>query len=174
MDQALHVLGNSQFQQPVEFHVKSSTFLEEFIQALLAIKKIIMTGSRLYDAFRVASGAKRVLGRSLEISNKDCRLFLESSSILRAVFEQNPGLQHFTAACGSDLFKPRPVVRATNPARVEFSAGSTAGTVYEAGKRPTVHQTRSDAGSKREYSTDESSPTTVIGAEEKKDVCLPE
>lgn len=133
-----------------------------------------MTGNRLYDAYRVASGASAILRRTRQIARQDFKTYLEGSSVLRAVYEHNPSLHRLTAACGSDLFSKTSanVLRTSN--KTHSPAVLNQGLIYEAGKRPTIAFATAGVDANitglREYSTKETQkPPRIIGLEDEKD-----
>ena len=127
-----------------------------------------MTGSRLYDAYRVLSATRQVLDKTCKTVQRDLKLHAESSSLVRAVYESSPV---FRLVFGNNYrANPRPhphsfvVKKAPRPA----GQGPTiAGTIFDAGHRPTVSSTvPADVAGKREYSTQ----PELIGAAAKKEV----
>lgn len=129
-----------------------------------------MTGSRLYDVVRVGTAAQKVLTRSLELYKKDCKSVIESSSVLRSVYENSTLLQIGVRASGSDLFKKTAVPKqqryaARKETEVAKAPGAGSGvkqgvsTTFETAKRPTVApQQHTSPGTAnvnqvREYST---------------------
>lgn len=128
-----------------------------------------MTGSRLYDAVRVGTAAQKVLTRSLELYKKDCKSVIESSSVLRSVYENSTLLQIGLRASGSDLFKKSAPKRYTKrePDSAKMAAMAAAasagvkqgGSTFETAKRPTVAQQQhtspgtANVNQIREYST---------------------
>lgn len=120
-----------------------------------------MTGSRFFDAYRAVSGAASVLARSRQFARRDCKLGLESSSVLRAVSHRNLTMSKEMALCGFDLSRQSEV-----PKTRSYSVASAC-SIHDARKRPKVLPPGSDVTSRRAYSTKES--PKIIGAEEKKD-----
>jgi hypothetical protein len=129
-----------------------------------------MTGSRLYDAYRVLSGTRHVLGQTCQAVQRDLKLHAESSSLVRAVYESSPV---FRLVFGNNYrANPRPhphslvVKKAPRPAGQQ-QGPTIAGTIFDAGHRPTVAPTApADVAGKREYSTQ----PELIGAAAKKEV----
>lgn len=126
-----------------------------------------MTGNRVYDAYRVLSGARVVLGKTYELAQKELKLKAEASSVVRAIYESSPV---FRLVFGNNYrANPRPHPHSHVIKRKLYGGPTIKGTIFDLEKRPTLDSTTSTTlGNKREYSY--SSDQKVIGLEKKKEV----
>lgn len=119
-----------------------------------------MTGSRLYDAARVAQATRAVLKKSYQLTASDFKQSLEGSSVLRSIYQKSSIVKIGLRVAGCDLFTqkiPRERASYTESSHQDSSAfRGIPGTPFELSKRPTIAQHQHQSGNvngTREYST---------------------
>lgn len=123
-----------------------------------------MTGSRIYDVISVASAAKTVLSRNIELQKASAAYFLGSQRTLISLINPVTKKVNIDLTRNSSYGFQRP--SAPTPSSKNPS------TPLDFDKRPTITPRNVDVAAKREYSTDNSDrkEKNVIGSAEKKNV----